>query len=68
MVIKTLGIDKNPQLKDMYFGNYTQLVYVSQLDGEELIPSAKQAAERLGLEFRHIHKGFGDFEQALTLS
>ena len=67
MVIRNLGLDKHPELKDMYFGNYTQLIYVSQLDGEELVADAINAADRLGLKFRHIHKGFGDFEQALVL-
>ena len=33
-VIEPLGLDRYPQLKDMYFGNYTKLVYLSQVEDE----------------------------------
>ena len=26
LIIKGLGIDRHPELRDMYFGNYTRLV------------------------------------------
>ena len=67
MVIRNLGLDRHPELRDAYFGNYTNLTYISQLVDEELISLAKECAERLELEFRHIHTGFGAFEQALTI-
>jgi len=67
MVIRNLGLDKHPELRDAYFGNYTNLTYISQLVDEELVSLAKECAERLELEFRHIHTGFGAFEQALTI-
>lgn len=67
MVTRNLGLDKHPELRDTYFGNYTNLTYISQLDDEDLVSAAKECAELLQLEFRHIHTGFGAFEQALTL-
>ena len=67
MVIRNLGLNKHPELRDLYFGNYTNLTYISQLADEELVSLAKECAERLELEFRHIHTGFGAFEQVLTI-
>lgn len=67
MVIKNLGLDTHPELRDVYFGNYTDLIYLSQRHDESLINAAEVCAEQLGLSFRHIHTGFGTFEQALTI-
>jgi len=67
MVTKNLGLDKNPELRELYFGNYTNVTYISQLEDEALVEQAKDCADQLQLEFRHIHTGFGAFEQALTL-
>ena len=67
MVIKNLGLDKHSELRDMYFGNYTSATYLSQISGEELLPTAKKCSDKLGLKFRHIHTGLGSFEQALSV-
>ena len=67
MVIKTLGLDKHPELRDVYFSNYTTATYLSQISEEKLLHSAKKCSDKLGLEFRHIHTGFGAFEQALRV-
>ena len=50
-IIKPMGLDRHPQLRDMYFGNYEKLVYQAQTDDPELTEKAKLAAERLGLAF-----------------
>lgn len=60
-----LGLDRWPQLRDEYFRNYRRLVYLSQTDGPELVTVAAEAADRLGLEFEHIHVGYGDFQPVL---
>ena len=31
-VWKPMGLDRHPELRDMYFGNYTKLVYQAQID------------------------------------
>lgn len=64
-VWEPLGLDRHPDLKHMYFGNYTTLVYQSQTTSETLILKAKECAQRLGLAFEHRHTGYGDLEIAL---
>jgi len=39
-VWKPLGLDRFPDLRDMYFGNYTKLVYQSQTDDPALVSLA----------------------------
>jgi hypothetical protein len=61
-----LGLDKNYDiLRDMYFGNYTKLVYQSQIHDAALLARAQDCATRLGLAFEHRHTGYGDLATAL---
>lgn len=60
LVIQTLGIDRHPELLEMYFGNYTRLVYLAQTDSEELTGLARAAADQLGLRFERIFTGMGE--------
>lgn len=64
-VIEPLGLDRHPQLKEMYFGNYRKLVYLSQEEDEVLQEKARAAAEYLGLEYEYRFTGYGDLTQAL---
>ena len=66
IVIRPLRLDTNPELRDSYFGNYRRLVYLSQQQDDALLGAARQAAERLGLDFEHIHCGFGELESGLA--
>lgn len=59
LVIKTLGLDKFPELLPEYFGNYTRLLYLAQTDSLELNDLAQQAAKRLGLRFERLFTGTG---------
>jgi hypothetical protein len=61
-----LGLDRHPQLLEMYFGNYRRVVLISQTDSESVIEKGRIAAERLGLEFEHRHVGMGPFTKAVT--
>ncbi len=63
---KPLGMDRHPELVDMYFGHYTKLVYQAQTDDPALTARAKSYADRLGLEFERRYTGYGDL--ATTLS
>ncbi len=60
LVIEVLGIDRHPELKEMYFGNYTRLVYLAQTDSDELTEQARAAADELGLRFERIFTGMGE--------
>jgi hypothetical protein len=64
-VTRPLGLDRHPQLRDMYFGNYTKLVYQAQTDDPELTEKARACAAFLGLDFERRFTGYGDLEVAL---
>ena len=49
----------------MYFGNYQRLVYLSQKQDAQLLAAAKAAADKLELEFEHVHVGYGELESGL---
>lgn len=65
-IIKPMGLDRHPQLRDMYFGNYEKLVYQAQTDDPELTEKAKVAADRLGLMFERRLTGYGDLATTLA--
>lgn len=65
MVIEPLKLDQHPELRDAYFGNYRRLVYLSQTSDAELLRRAEAAAERLSLEFEHVHCGYGELQTNL---
>ena len=65
LVIKGLKLDKHPELRNQYFGNYKRVVYLSQQDNPKLLSLAKNAAEYLDLDFEHEHCGFGDLQTGL---
>ena len=50
LVFKGLGLDRHPDLRDMYFGNYRKLVYLAQSNDPELQKRAEKAARSIGLE------------------
>ena len=66
LVIRGLGLDRHPELRDMYFGNYERVVYLSQAATPELIATADAASRRLGLAFEHRPVGYGDLERRLV--
>lgn len=59
-LLRPLGIDKHPELKDMYFGNYRKALYLAQTKDPELELRAKEAADFLGLEYEYRFTGYGD--------
>ncbi len=65
LIITGLGLDRFPHLRDDYFGNYTQLVYLSQTKDAALLRQAVAASGRLGLALHHIHVGYGDLATRL---
>lgn len=66
LIIKGLGLDRHPELKDMYFGNYKRLTYLAQIDDPSLQEQAKAAAEKLGLEYVYKFTGYGGLGDFIT--
>ncbi|MGB7859346.1 MAG: DUF1638 domain-containing protein [Acidimicrobiia bacterium] len=65
-VWKGLGLDRHPELRDDYFGNYTRVLYLAQTDDPERTEQARHAANRLGLRFERRFVGYGEMEPALV--
>lgn len=66
LVIRPLGLDRHPQLRDLYFGHYEKLVYLAQTADPRLEARARAAAARLGLAFERRFTGYGDLTAALA--
>lgn len=65
-VWKPLGLDRHPDLREVYFGNYTTLVYQAQTEDPALTEKAQECAARLGLTFERRFTGYGDLATALN--
>jgi len=66
-VIVPLGLDRHPELRDMYFGNYRKVVYLSQEEDPMLQAKAKEAAAYLGLDYEYRFTGYGDLARELSV-
>jgi hypothetical protein len=65
-VWKPMGLDRHPELRDMYFGNYTKLVYQAQVNDPALDVKAQDCARRLGLAYERRFTGYGDLGVTLA--
>jgi len=65
-VTKPLGLDRHPELREMYFGHYETLVYLAQTEDAALTEKARAAARSLGLAFERRATGYGDLAPALV--
>jgi len=65
-VWRPLGLDRHPELREMYFGNYDRLVYQAQTDDPALDAKAVDCAARLGLRYERRLTGYGDLAPALA--
>ena len=66
LIVKGLGLDRFPQLRDDYFRHYVRVVYLAQVEDAALAAKAKAAAARLGLAFTMRVTGFGGLAPFLT--
>lgn len=64
-VWKPMGLDRHPELREMYFGNYEKLIYQAQTEDPALTAKAETCAEKLGLAFERRFTGYGDLASAL---
>jgi len=65
-VVAELGLDRHPELRDDYFGHYTQAVWLAQHPTDDLRRRAEEAAAVLGLPLRVVEVGDAGLERALS--
>lgn len=66
LVIEELGLDRFPELREDYFGNYTRAVYLAQTDNSDLRIRAQWAADYLKLPLEIQYSGYGALESRLV--
>ena len=65
-VLRELGLDRHPELRDDYFGSYTRVVWLAQEPDEELRTLAEEAAAAIGLPLTVVDTGHTGLESALA--
>ena len=64
-VLVELGLDRWPELREVYFGGYTQMVWLAQQASPELRAAAEAAAAAVGLPLRIVDVGTTGLERSL---
>lgn len=65
-VVRPLGLDRHPDLLPVYFGNYTQVLYLCQFPSPQLDARAQAIADYLGLPLEVRRVGLGQLAQRLA--
>jgi hypothetical protein len=65
-VVQEMGLDRHPELREPYFGNYTRVVWLAQSPDDELHVLAEQAAATIGLPLTVVETGDQGLERALA--
>ena len=65
-VIRGLGLDRDPELKTMLFGNYEAVLYLRQVPNPRLAEKARGIAGYLGLPLEIEDVGLGELEERLA--
>ena len=65
VVWRSLGLDRHPELRDDYFGNYERVVWLAQRRSDGLQVKAEAAAAKLGLPLEVRETGDSGLERAL---
>jgi hypothetical protein len=66
LVVRGLGLDRHPELRDSYFAHYRRLVLLSQSDDPAVVELGRRAAARLDLAFVHRPVGLDGFADAVA--
>jgi hypothetical protein len=64
-VVRELGLDRWPELRDTYFAHYTRVVWLAQRPTPATRRRAEAAAERLGLPLEVVKVGNTGLERGL---
>lgn len=64
-VIRELGLDRHPELRDDYFRHYTRVVWLAQRPTAPTRAAAQRAAGRIGLPLKVLPVGTGGLEREL---
>jgi hypothetical protein len=64
-VVAELGLNRHPELRDAYFGNYTRVVWLAQDADAELSALARTAADAIGLPLTVVPTGTSGLEREL---
>jgi len=65
-VVVELGLDRYPELHDVYFGHYRRVVWLAQHPTERVREAAEKAAELLRLPLETVVVGEALMEEALA--
>jgi Protein of unknown function (DUF1638) len=64
-VVRGLGLDRDPELKPMLFGNYEAVLYLRQVPLARLADRAQEIARYLELPLEIVDVGLGELESRL---
>ena len=67
LIMKSMGLDRFPQLKQEYFRNYKRIVYLAQTDDPEHLEKAQVTADYLGFPLEIRKTGYGLLERRLAV-
>ncbi|WP_226346694.1 DUF1638 domain-containing protein [Agilicoccus flavus] len=65
-VVRELGLDRYPELRDDYFGHYTRVVWLAQEPTPARREAAQRAADRMGLPLQVVVTGTSRLDEAMA--
>jgi hypothetical protein len=65
-VVRQLGLDRHPELRDDYFGHYTRVLWLAQHPTAATRAAAQRAAARIGLPLQETIVGNAGLERELA--
>ena len=66
LIFDGLGIERHPELFELYFANYERVVYLAQAGTSKNMAAAVSAAGRLGLPLTTVDAGWGQLGDSVA--